>query len=97
MTRSTGKAEIVKAAEECIAYQITDLVLLMQQESGLPITEIRVDGGPTKDKYLMQFQSDISQTEIKIPRTRYLSKVDEYSRKKRYDGWKAAVASVLTK
>lgn len=44
MTRSTGKAEIVKAAEECIAYQITDLVLLMQQESGLPITEIRVDG-----------------------------------------------------
>ena len=48
MTRSTGKAEIVKAAEECIAYQITDLVLLMQQESGLPITEIRVDGGPTR-------------------------------------------------
>lgn len=127
MTRSTGKAEIVKAAEECIAYQITDLVLLMQQESGLPITEIRVDGGPTKDKYLMQFQSDMLSIPVAVPkneelsgigaayaagfalglwdqsvyekeeRTRYLSKVDEFSRKKRYDGWKAAVASVLTK
>ena len=127
MTRSTGKAEIVKAAEECIAYQITDLVLLMQQESGLPITEIRVDGGPTKDKYLMQFQSDMLSIPVAVPkneelsgigaayaagfalglwdqsvyekeeRTRYLSKVDEYSRKKRYDGWKAAVASLLTK
>lgn len=127
MTRSTGKAEIVKAAEECIAYQITDLVLLMQQESGLPITEIRVDGGPTKDKYLMQFQSDMLSIPVAVPkneelsgigaayaagfalglwdqsvyekeeRTLYLSKVDESSRKKRYDGWKAAVASVLTK
>ena len=127
MTRSTGKAEIVKAAEECIAYQITDLVLLMQQESGLPITEIRVDGGPTKDKYLMQFQSDMLSIPVAVPkneelsgigaayaagfalglwdqsvyekeeRNRYLSKVDESSRKKRYDGWKAAVASVLTK
>ena len=127
MTRSTGKAEIVKAAEECIAYQITDLVLLMQQESGLPITEIRVDGGPTKDKYLMQFQSDMLSIPVAVPkneelsgigaayaagfalglwdqsvyekeeRTRYLSKVDESSRKKRDDGWKAAVASVLTK
>lgn len=127
MTRSTGKAEIVKAAEECIAYQITDLVLLMQQESGLPITEIRVDGGPTKDKYLMQFQSDMLSIPVAVPkneelsgigaayaagfalglwdqsvyekeeRTRYLSKVDESFRKKRYDGWKAAVASVLTK
>lgn len=127
MTRSTGKAEIVKAAEECIAYQITDLVLLMQQESGLPITEIRVDGGPTKDKYLMQFQSDMLSIPVAVPkneelsgigaayaagfalglwdqsvyekeeRTRYLSKVDESSRKKCYDGWKAAVASVLTR
>lgn len=127
MTRSTGKAEIVKAAEECIAYQITDLVLLMQQESGLPITEIRVDGGPTKDKYLMQFQSDMLSIPVAVPkneelsgigaayaagfalglwdqsvyekeeRTRYLLKVDESSRKKRYDGWKAAVASVLTR
>ena len=73
MTRSTGKAEIVKAAEECIAYQITDLVLLMQQESGLPITEIRVDGGPTKDKYLMQFQSDMLSIPVAVPKNEELS------------------------
>ena len=72
MTRSTGKAEIVKAAEECIAYQITDLVLLMQQESGLPITEIRVDGGPTKDKYLMQFQSDMLSIPVAVPKNEEL-------------------------
>ncbi len=51
MTRSTGKAEIVRAAEECIGYQITDLVLLMQEASGMPVTELRVDGGPTKDRF----------------------------------------------
>ena len=73
MTRSTGKAEIVKAAEECIAYQITDLVLLMQQESGLPITEIRVDGGPTKDRYLMQFQSDMLSIPVAVPKNEELS------------------------
>lgn len=127
MTRNTGKAEIVKAAEECIGYQITDLVKLMQQESGLPITEIRVDGGPTKDKYLMQFQSDMLSIPVAVPRneelsgigaayaagfalgiwdksvyekeerTRYTAKMDDATREKRYSGWKAAVASVLTK
>ena len=100
---------------------------IRDRESGLPITEIRVDGGPTKDKYLMQFQSDMLSIPVAVPkneelsgigaayaagfalglwdqsvyekeeRTRYLSKVDESSRKQRYDGWKAAVASVLTK
>lgn len=77
MTRSTGKAEIVKAAEECIAYQITDLVLLMQQESGLPITEIRVDGGPTKDKYLMQFQSDMLSIPVAVPKNEELSGIGQ--------------------
>ena len=73
MTRSTGKAEIVKAAEECIAYQITDLVLLMQQESGMPVTELRVDGGPTKDRYLMQFQSDMLSIPVAVPHNEELS------------------------
>ncbi len=73
MTRSTGKAEIVKAAEECIGYQITDLVKLMQQEANLPITELRVDGGPTKDRYLMQFQSDMLSIPVAVPRNEELS------------------------
>ena len=73
ITRTTGKAEVVKAALDCIAYQITDLVRAMEQDTGLQIAELRVDGGPTRNAYLMQFQSDISQTEIKIPDAEELS------------------------
>ena len=46
MSRTTGRAEIVKAAEECIAYQIADVLELMGQEAGVAIQELRVDGGP---------------------------------------------------
>jgi glycerol kinase len=59
MTRTTGKKEIVKAAENCIAFQIVDIVRCMQLQSGKLIKELRADGGPTRDSYLMQFQSDI--------------------------------------
>ena len=47
ITRTTGKAEVVKAALDCIAYQITDLVRAMEQDTGMRIEELRVDGGPT--------------------------------------------------
>lgn len=73
MTRNTGKTEIVRAAEECIGYQIADLVLLMQEASGLPVKELRVDGGPTKDKFLMQFQSDLLNIPIAVPKNEELS------------------------
>lgn len=73
MTRTTGKAEIVKAAVECIAYQISDVVNLMSEESKVKIEELRVDGGPTKNKYLMQFQSDILDIPVKVPRMEELS------------------------
>ena len=59
MTRTTGRAEIVRAAEECIAYQIYDIISIMREESGVAINELRADGGATKDRVLMQFQSDI--------------------------------------
>lgn len=59
MTRITGKAEIVRAAENCIGFQIADIVKRMQEQSGVKISELRADGGPTRDGYLMQFQSDI--------------------------------------
>ena len=45
MSRTTGRAEIVKAAEECIAYQIADVPELMGREAGVAIQELRVDGG----------------------------------------------------
>lgn len=73
ITRTTGQAEMVKAALECIAYQITDIVTLMSQESGIHIKDIRVDGGPTKNEYLMQFQSDMLTIPVQVPSAEELS------------------------
>ena len=53
MSRTTGRMELVKAGLESIAYQITDVVRAMEEESGIAIEELRVDGGPTKNTYLM--------------------------------------------
>lgn len=58
--------EDVKAGLECIAYQITDLTLRMAQDAGLPLSELRADAGPTANKYLMQFQSDIAQVTVSV-------------------------------
>ena len=58
--------EDVKAGLKCIAYQITDLTLRMAQDAGLPLSELRADGGPTANKYLMQFQSDIAQVTVSV-------------------------------
>lgn len=73
MSRTTGKAEVVKAALESIAYQITDIVRAMGNASGTDIAELRVDGGPTKNRYLMQFQSDIAGLTVQVPATEELS------------------------
>ena len=59
MTRGTGKAQVVRAAEECIAYQVKDIVDQMSRDTGISIRELRVDGGPTRDRFLMQFQADM--------------------------------------
>lgn len=73
ITRTTGKAEIVRAGLDCIAYQITDIVRAMGQDAGIPIKELRVDGGPTRNKYLMQFQSDIAGVAVQVPDAEELS------------------------
>ena len=67
ITRTTGKAEIVRAGIESIAYQITDVIKAMEQDARLTVGELRVDGGPTKNKYLMQFQSDIAGIDVLVP------------------------------
>jgi glycerol kinase len=59
MSRTTGKAEIVQAAEDSIAYQIADAVDMIHREGDVALTELRADGGGARDAYLMQFQSDI--------------------------------------
>lgn len=59
MSRGSRKEHIVRAAIESTAYQIRDAVDRMEQESGIRPKELRVDGGPTKDVFLMQFQADM--------------------------------------
>ncbi|MDR2786249.1 MAG: glycerol kinase, partial [Treponema sp.] len=73
MTRGTRRAEIVKAAEESIAYQITDVVRAIQEESGVLFTELRVDGGASRDSFLMRFQSDILNLPLSVPGPEELS------------------------
>ena len=64
MPRNTTKAHIVRAALESISYQVKDLVSLMEEKGGIPLKELRVDGGPTRNNFLMQFQSDILNREV---------------------------------
>lgn len=64
MTLATEKKHIVRAALESIAYQVKDLLDIMTRQSGIAIREFRVDGGPTKNNFLMQFQADMLRTAI---------------------------------
>jgi glycerol kinase len=73
MSRTTGKAEIVKAADESIAYQIADVVRVMSKESGISLKELKADGGATGDSYLMQFQSDILELPLSMSDNKELS------------------------
>ncbi len=59
LTRATGRAHLVRAALESIAFQSKDLIDAMEADSGEPITELRVDGGAAVNNFLMQFQADI--------------------------------------
>ena len=63
ITRGTGRAHIARAVLECIAYQVTDLMMAMRQDAGCDITELRVDGGASVSDLLMQMQADL----VRIP------------------------------
>ena len=73
MTFATTRAHFLRAALESIAYQVNDLVKAMTVKAGIGLKEIRVDGGPTKNKFLMQFQADC----LRVPVNR--SDVEEAS------------------
>ena len=64
LTRGTNKNHIIRASLESIAYQVKDLLNAMEEDAGFKITTLKVDGGASKNKLLMQFQSDI--TDIKV-------------------------------
>jgi glycerol kinase len=59
MTRGTNKAHIARAALDAIAYQSADLLQAMLADSDIELTELRVDGGASRNNLLMQFQADI--------------------------------------
>jgi glycerol kinase len=59
LSRNATRAHVVRAGLESIAYQIKDLIDLMVNRSGIELRELRVDGGPTRNDFLMQFQSDM--------------------------------------
>jgi glycerol kinase len=67
ITRGTTAAHIARAALESIAFQSYDLLKAMEADAGIPIAELRVDGGATHNNLLMQFQSDIVNTKVTRP------------------------------
>lgn len=73
VTRTTGHDEIVKAGLESIAYQINDVVDAMRADTGLDVAELCVDGGPTANGYLMQFQADVSKAKVSVSSVAELS------------------------
>ncbi|MCY3715710.1 MAG: glycerol kinase GlpK [Chloroflexi bacterium] len=67
MTRGSGRAQIVRATLEAIAYQSRDVVAAMSADSGLPLEALRVDGGAVANDFLMQFQADILGVPVEKP------------------------------
>ena len=68
LTRGTDKYQIVRASLEGIAYQCKDVFEVMKKETKTQLKSLKVDGGATANSYLMQFQADILQTNILLPK-----------------------------
>ncbi|MCL2382080.1 MAG: glycerol kinase GlpK [Treponema sp.] len=67
ITRGTKRSHIIRAAQESIAYQSMDLVRAMEKDTGTKISELKVDGGASKNNFLMQFQADITGAVMRRP------------------------------
>jgi glycerol kinase len=83
MSGHTRKEHIVRAALESIAYQIRDVIDAMRIDSKIKLQNLHADGGPTRNKFLMQFTADLTRTELKV------SEVAESS------AWGAAMSGLL--
>ncbi len=66
MTAHTNKAHVVRAAQEAISYQIRDVLDMMRADAKVKLQSLHADGGPTRNKFLMQFTADLTRTEIKV-------------------------------
>ena len=67
LTAGFTRAHLIRATLESIAYQTCDICKAMEQDSGIPITELKVDGGACANDFLMQFQSDILDCKVQRP------------------------------
>jgi glycerol kinase len=83
MSGFTKKEHIVRAAQEAIAYQIRDVLDMMRQDSKIKLQHLHADGGPTRNRFIMQFTADITRAELKV------SEVAESS------AWGAAMQGLL--
>ncbi len=70
LTRGAGRDHIIRAALESIAYQTADVLRAMEEDTGIPLRELRVDGGASANDFLMQFQADIVDRTIQRPKIR---------------------------
>jgi glycerol kinase len=70
LTRGTRREHIIRAAQESIAYQSLELVEAMEKDSGISLAALNVDGGASRDKFLMQFQADILNKPVNRPKIR---------------------------
>lgn len=70
MSRGTGRRQIIRAAEEAIAYQCCDVVTAMETDAGHPVAVLRVDGGAAADDFLMRFQADVLNCRLERPACR---------------------------
>ncbi|OMF30883.1 glycerol kinase [Paenibacillus sp. FSL H8-0548] len=73
LNRSSDRHHILLAALESIAYQVDDAVKLLEQQTGIPLLELRVDGGATANSRLMQFQADLLAARVVCPQAAQLS------------------------
>lgn len=67
LTRGSGKAHVIRATLESIAYQTKDVLAVMEKDSGLKLKSLRVDGGAVRNDFLMQFQADVLGTRVERP------------------------------
>ena len=67
LTRGSNKNHIIRAALESIAYQTNDLITALGADTGIKINSLLADGGAAQNKFLMQFQADISHTDVICP------------------------------
>ena len=70
LTRGSNRKHIIRAALESIAYQSKDVLDAMELDTGIRLSELKVDGGASANNFLMQFQSDIIHTTIRRPMIR---------------------------